>query len=113
MKKELIRRMRLSVGDEVYNLRIYDTFTRGEFNKPVLAYRFADSKGVIFEGADFECSMVHSTDSRHTALELLSFLTLREGDTGKDYFENYTERQWAFSRSYDCEILQSRLMEEI
>jgi hypothetical protein len=36
----------------------------------------------------------------------MGYLTLRKGDTDKEYFENYTPEQRDFSDSFDCEVLQ-------
>lgn len=90
-----------------YHLRLYDTHKRDAFGKAILAYRFADGDGAIFEGDDFHCSPLHAIDSRETAMALMGFLTLRPGDTDAEYFENYTPRQMVFANSYACEVLAS------
>lgn len=50
----------------------------------------------LFEGADFNGSPLHADDSDETLRVLLSFLTLRPGDTDAEYFENYTSAQLAY-----------------
>lgn len=62
-----------------------------------IAYELASPEGaVIFEGSDFAGSPMHSDDSDDTLRSLLGFLTLRLGDTDREYFENYTPEQIAF-----------------
>lgn len=78
--------------------------------KERIAYTFVaiDENGrrkEIFSGSDFYCSPMWAIDSDQTVLSLLGCLTLREGDTDDEYFENYTPAQREFSESYSCEIL--------
>lgn len=65
-------------------------------------------KVVIFEGCDFRPSPLHSIDSDDAVKGLMSFLTLRKGDTGAEYFDNYTGPQLEFSslwaESLSCEV---------
>jgi hypothetical protein len=86
-------------------LRVWDTSgMRG--GKSVLRYRFEDAHGaVLFEGADFGASPAHAIDSDATLLALLSFLTLKPGDTDSDYFADYTPAQMEWARSSECEFL--------
>ena len=51
---------------------------------------------VIFNGSDFYASPLHSATGKESAGSLLSFLTLRPGDTDSEYFDKYTPRQWEF-----------------
>lgn len=48
---------------------------------------------VIFEGEDYGCSPCHAIDSDEAVRGILSFLTLRPGDTDREYFEGYTPAQ--------------------
>ena len=50
----------------------------------------------IFEGSDFAGSPLHADDSDQTLRALLGFLTLRLGDTDREYFSEYTPEQIAF-----------------
>ena len=54
---------------------------------------------VIFEGADFSGSPMHADDSDQAVASLLTFLSLRPGDTDPDYFDDYTPEQLAFARA--------------
>src|SRR5439155_26090849 len=49
---------------------------------------------VIFEGRDFRPSPLHAWDSDETVAAIMGFLTLRLGDTDRDYFVGYTVEQW-------------------
>jgi hypothetical protein len=94
-----------------FTLQIFATNrTRG--GKDVLAYRLTQARvntnrfdqtpgqGVVFEGADFGNSPMHAIDSDATVVGLMSFLTLRPGDTDAEYFANYTERQRDFASEH-------------
>lgn len=88
-----------------YILTTFDTGRVDEMGKSVLAYRFSKGEDdVIFEGEDFHCSPAHAIDSDESLRSLLGFLTLRPGDTDREYFDNYTPRQWEFVHS-DAESL--------
>lgn len=90
-----------------YRLFLYDTYKQDRLGKSILGYFFYDPKGfLLFSGEDFGCSPLHSIDSDEAVRSLLSFLTLRPGDTDADYFENYTENQLDFAQSIDCETMQ-------
>jgi len=51
---------------------------------------------VIFEGDDFCGSPLRADDSDSSVASLLCFLTLRPGDTDREYFSGYTDLQKAF-----------------
>lgn len=60
-------------------------------------YELLSPDGVtIFDGSDFAGSPLHADDSNETLRALLGFLTLRLGDTDREYFESYTAEQIAF-----------------
>lgn len=61
-----------------------------------LAARDGDRSAVVFEGADFGPSPLHAHDSDEAVGALLTFLTLRPGDTDPGYFAGYTPAQRAF-----------------
>jgi hypothetical protein len=83
-----------------FTLRTFDTGrtdARGCTNVAyVLSMREGRRKTVIFDGADFCASPLHADDSDRAVAALLSFLTLRPGDTDAEYFDNYTDVQRAF-----------------
>ena len=73
----------------------------GHFSKSMLGYelriRENGNKSIImFKGEDFGCSPLHAIDSDATVKSLMSFLTLRPGDTDWDYFKNYTVGQFTY-----------------
>jgi hypothetical protein len=97
------RHVRLFTG---HTLRTWEA-RNGGFGRTYLGYEFADASGkVIFEGTDYGCAPSHAIDSDDSLRGLLVFLTLRKGDTDREYFDNYTPEQIAFSESSDCESLQ-------
>jgi hypothetical protein len=52
---------------------------------------------------------LHADDSLETVASLLTFLTLRPGDTDADYFAGYTPAQMEWATGSDCEALQCDL----
>jgi hypothetical protein len=50
----------------------------------------------IFEGHDFRPSPLHAWDSDDTIAAIMGFLTLRLGDTDREYFDSYTAEQIEF-----------------
>jgi hypothetical protein len=48
---------------------------------------------LLFEGEDFRCSPLHAQDSDDCIKSLMTFLTLRPGDTDAEYFARYTKIQ--------------------
>lgn len=88
-----------------FTLRVYDTGTSdnrfGPWAKSILAYELVQhdpqhERILLFEGSDFACSPLHAIDSDDCIKSLMGFLTLRLGDTDKDYFDAYTLVQCEF-----------------
>jgi hypothetical protein len=82
-----------------FKLETWDTGRTDSRGTTTIGYRFTELSHppvVIFEGADFNGSPLHADDSDETMRSLLTFLTLRPGDTDKEYFADYTEIQRAF-----------------
>ena len=79
-----------------------------------LAYTFRDGGKVIFEGQDFAGSPLHADDSSATVAALLSFLSLRPGDTDREYFERYTPEQleWARANGEELSMLAHEIEEQ-
>lgn len=80
-----------------FRLELFDTFQIDYYGKFVLAYQFFHGDRLVFEGEDFYCSPLHAIDSDATVGGLLTFLSIRPGDTDSEYFENYSKEQleWA------------------
>lgn len=101
--KDLIRTVRLHPYRKgqgpTFTLRMWDTgFTqRSGFAASIIAYKLVQHENgqstVIFDAADFGSSPMHAIDSDNTVAGLLTFLTLRPGDTDADYFADYTDVQ--------------------
>ncbi len=83
-----------------------------EPHRAYYSYTFTNPSGVrLFTGKDFSTYIYISAEL--AAAELLQFLTLRETDTDREYFNSYTAEQLEFSRSDDCEELQNLAYEMI
>ncbi len=57
-------------------------------------------KTELFSGSDFRPSPLHSIDGDESVSALLGFLTLRLGDTDREYFDRYTAVQLDFARDH-------------
>ena len=63
----------------------------------------------LFEGEDFRCSPLHAHDSNETVKSLMTFLTLRPGDTDAEYFAKYTPEQLEYCGEH-AEALSFEMM---
>lgn len=89
MKKDIIKRYR----NGSYYLVLWDTHRQDWRGQTVIGYRLRHCGKVIFEGEDFCGSPMHADDSLATVASLLTFLSLRPGDTDREYFASYTPEQ--------------------
>lgn len=94
-----------------YTMTLEATTKRDRTGHILVRYEFKTPQGVtLFSGENFGANPLHSPEGKESAKDLLSFLTVRKGDTDEDYFKNYTPEQLAFSNSADCEYLLSYAM---
>jgi hypothetical protein len=99
-------------GGPAFVLIMWDTGRTDEYRKHVLPYRLTMfSNGVpevLFEGEDYHCAPSHAIDSNEAVATLMSFLTLRPGDTDDEFFANYTPAQLEYCAQYaetlSCEV---------
>lgn len=93
--------------DRRWTLRTWDTHRQHTRGTTMIGYEFIMPNGeVLFSGEDFSASPLEADDSDESLRALLSFLTLRPGDTDREYFKDYTAAQMAFAESYECEAMQ-------
>ncbi len=117
MSRDIIRRCilrpyRKGMGP-IFTLSVWDTHRRDWRGQSILGYLFRQHESgkaeTLFQGEDFAGSPLHADDSDNTIGSLLSFLTLRPGDTDREYFDHYTEAQHEFCASHaealQCECL--------
>lgn len=83
-----------------FTLTMYDTYRVDSMGKSILGYRLSSMGAVLFQGEDYGCSPCHAIDSDAAVAGLMGFLTLKPGDTDRDYFDGYTESQLAFCRDH-------------
>jgi len=67
---------------------------------PIDEHGVVNEARTLFEGDDFGCSPLHSTDSNEAVQDLMAFLTLSPSDTDDEYFESYTPDQTAYCQQY-------------
>lgn len=101
MENELIKIWRKNG----FTLRLYDSGITNSHGRSVLSYVLRDGKKVIFVGIDFSCSPLYADDSLESVAALLGFLTLKPGDTDREYFNNYSKDQMDWCESSRCEEL--------
>ena len=99
---------------DYFTLRLFDT-GKTVNGKHQLAYVFSDGQHPdgqhLFVGHDYYPSPLHAIDSDESLAGLLSFIALGEGDTDRDYFDKYNERQLGWRDSPRREELQLLVME--
>lgn len=84
-----------------YLLEVFDLCWTDRYGKAVVTYRLTHHGEVVFpEGADFHCSPLNSPDDDGTVAAILSFCSLKPGDTDLRYFADYTPDQLAWCRRY-------------
>ena len=119
--KDILRKVRFqpyrkSMGP-VFRLTTWDTNRKDYMGKWLLGYSLVMVESfavcgrkhtVLFEGEDFGCSSLHAVDSDATITAIMSFLTLRPGDTDRDYFAGYTQAQLDYcaqhAEALSCEV---------
>ena len=106
---DTLRRVRLTplTDGRTFELHMWDTGRTDRRGQSFIAYRFGvvGDEAPLFEGTDFAGSPMHADDSDACVATLLTFLTLRPGDTDRDYFDDYTPDQLDWTHDDACEAL--------
>lgn len=82
-----------------YSLTLYERMSAFRASYDAILKR---GRKVIGIWHDFAPSPMHAIDSRESWYAIWSFVTLRQGDTDSEYFDNYTAEMLAF-RDGDAE----------
>lgn len=94
----------LSGHGPTFDLKTWDTGRpyRPGASQWGIGYDFRETGAAepLFSGEDFGCSPMDAIDSDDCLRTLLSFLTLRPGDTDAEYFDDYTEAQHTFAAEH-------------
>lgn len=94
-----------------FTLTMRDAGTTDTRGVTTIAYKLtmrepgAKQSVVVFDAADYHGSPMHSDDSNANVEGLMTFLTLRPGDTDDEYFESYTPEQRAFCEQHAESLL--------
>jgi hypothetical protein len=104
-----LRHVVLTAPGGKYSLWTWDTGRHDSRGQPYIRYAFSRNRRDLFTGDDFAGSPLEAIDSDGCVAALLGFLTLRPGNTDRDYFVNYTPEQMEFAESGDAEYLQSEV----
>lgn len=89
----------------------FQVFERDSDGRPNIVYKVKTSTGVVFQGKDFSPPCGTDPISKESRCGLLHFLTLRPGDTDKEYFDKYTPEQLEWANSWENEDASIQLME--
>ncbi len=102
-KKEILANDNLiaSLVIPEYHVEFYITYLGGMTVKYDMFYKGE----LLFSGNDFKPSPLRDQDHIENVLAGLSFLCLRDGDTDKEYFKNYSQAQLDWTQTSDCETL--------
>ena len=106
--RDLMRTVRFSPYRKgmgpTFTLKLYDIGGRAISERERIGYELSQRSGgkvtVVFAGEDFGPSPMHGWDSDDSVKALMSFLTLRKGDTDAEYFKDYSPTQFEFSEQY-------------
>lgn len=114
MERDYLRHVEIeALTDRKWQLRTWDTNKRDWRGQTQIGYEFINPDGVVlFTGEDFAGSPMDADDADETLRALLTFLTLKPGDTDREYFDSYNEAQRDFAESYECEAMQLWAMDE-
>ena len=82
---------RFKANGHTYTLKMYET------DSTDIGYRLSRGKTVIFDGRHYRPGAATPHDSDQSVAGLMGFLTLRPGETDKEYFENYPTFQKGFA----------------
>jgi len=103
---EPLRHVRLETGHTLRTWNTGRTRGAGMMTRTRIGCELAGPDGsVLFRGDDFGPGAATADDSDEALRALLGFLTLRPGDTDREYFDAYSPEQRAFAESSDCELL--------
>lgn len=95
-------------------LSLWNTFGSDSRGRSVLGYEFRHDGSVIFSGENFCSSPLHADDSDATVSAILSFLSMKPGDTDREYFESYSAEQleWADLHGEELAVLALEMEEQ-
>lgn len=88
-----------------FRLTMWDTHRRDRRGQTRIGYELYDGPQLVFSGEDFSGSPMHADDADATVAGLLCFLSLRPGDTDREYFDDYTPEQLEWCQSGRAEFL--------
>lgn len=91
-----------------FTLTLFDLYKRDSMGKNMLDYELKQDRVILFKGEDYACSPMHAVDSDETVKSLMGFLTLRPGDTDREYFDSYTPEQLHYCQEH-AEYLNSEV----
>lgn len=102
--KDIIRRCRFTPyrkgAGPSFALTMWATGRADSRGQTIIGYTLTSGGKVVFTGEDFAGSPMHADDSDATVAALMGFLTLKPGDTDRDYFANYTAEQMSFAETH-------------
>jgi len=107
--RELMRTVRFRPykkgAGPTFNLKLYDlggglSYQTWRVGYELIEHQPGQKPRIIFEGDDFRPGASMAIDSDAIVKSLMSFLTLRPGDTDAEFFEDYTQEQLEFADAH-------------
>lgn len=99
-----------------FRLDLFETNRSDWRGQPFVRYKFRHKGKLIFKGEDFSGSPMHSIDGDASVCAILWFLSMRPGDTDREYFDHYTARQLAWCIAYgeklSCLVIEMESSDE-
>jgi hypothetical protein len=91
-----------------FRVDLWDTGAPPRGDSVELAYRLCVAEGarwiLLFSGEGFSAPPAHGLDSDAALAAIVSFLSLRPGDTEAGYFDRYTRPQLTFAEARGEEL---------
>jgi hypothetical protein len=87
-------------AEEGFRMEMLSTGSFDNRGVEYVAYEFYHHDELIFEGNDYSPSPLHDPADDDSVAGLLGFLSLKPGDTDREWFESYTPRQLAWCQEH-------------
>lgn len=86
--------------EDGFRLEMFGTDTFDRRGVEYVAYELYHEGELIFEGDDYSPSPLHEPAGDYSVAGLLSFLSLKPGDTDPEWFDTYTPAQLAWAEAH-------------
>lgn len=99
--KELIRKIKIPMSHALLELQVFDV---SKSMASLLEAELWDKETMVHHIEGFRASPLHADDSDETVGAILGFMSLRPGDTDREFFEGYTPELLEWVMRYGEEL---------